>query len=262
MITILLLQLPSKWRVGERNTEYISGQMDPRERFIKAGDTIIVYQSHTKKSALKIEPGACFTNAFGTFHHDDFIGKPFGYKVYSSKGGWIALLKLTPELWRQSFTIRTQILFHTDVSQIIFRLHVQPGSVVVESGTGSGSLSHSFAQAVAPLGHLFTFEFNEDRVVKAREDFAAHGLSDLVTVTHRNVCELGFPRIHGGVDCVFLDLPTPWEVELSIFEHIHQVCCICRWSLRRRGYSEPTAACAPSRLASSKFSAPACAWPN
>lgn len=37
-----------------------------------------------------------------------------------------------------------------------------------------------------------------------------HGLSEFVTVTHRDVCGEGFP-LSQVVDAVFLDLPKPWE---------------------------------------------------
>lgn len=49
-------------------------------------------------------------------------------------------------------------------------------------GTGSGSLSHYFIRAVKPHGHLHTFDFHENRVRQAREEFAGHGIQNFVTV--------------------------------------------------------------------------------
>jgi len=84
---------------------------------------------------------------------------------------------------------------------------------IAESGTGSGSLSVSLSKSILPSGHLFTFEFSEQRVVEARKDFETLGLSENITVTHRDVLQEGF-LLEGGVsanslDAVFLDLPSP-----------------------------------------------------
>lgn len=68
---------------------------------------------------------------------------------------------------------------------ILMQLEVKPGSIVVESGTGSGSLSHSFLRAIKPSGHLHTFDFHEQRCDIAREEFKDHGLGDFVTVSAR-----------------------------------------------------------------------------
>merc|ERR1711860_109661 len=116
----------------------------------------------------------------------------------------------TPELWTLSLPHRTQILYTTDISMVILQLDIKPGSIVVEAGTGSGSLSHSFIRTLQPSGKLLTFEFHEKRSKKAREEFKDHGLEQYVTVTHRDVCGTGF-LLNNVADAVFLDLPRPWD---------------------------------------------------
>lgn len=94
---------------------------------------------------------------------------------------------------------------------------------VVESGTGTCSLSVSITKTLFPTGHLFTYEFNQMRYQKAKEDFLKLGLSDYVTVTHRDVLAEGFllgdKVVQESVDAVFLDLPRPEEA----VKHAHLI---------------------------------------
>lgn len=98
--------------------------------------------------------------------------------------GWAYALQPTPELWTITLPHRTQIVYTPDISMISFQLEVKPGSIVVESGTGSGSLSHAFLRAVKPSGHLHTFDFHEQRCEIAREEFGKHGIGEWVTVSN------------------------------------------------------------------------------
>jgi tRNA (adenine57-N1/adenine58-N1)-methyltransferase len=152
-----------------------------------------------------------YQTKYGSLKAMDLVGKKFGSRVQLSKGyGYV--LQPTPDLWTKCLPHRTQILYSTDISMILLQLELRPGSVVVESGTGSGSLSHALARTVAPHGHLHTFDFHEERARKAGEEFEAHGLGPaLVTARHRDVCAEGF-GLEGVADAVFLDLPHPWEV--------------------------------------------------
>lgn len=97
--------------------------------------------------------------------------------------GWAYVLQPTPDLWTQTLPHRTQIIYTPDISMILLQLEIKPGSIVVESGTGSGSLSHSFLRSVRPHGHLHTFDFHEQRCEIARGEFKDHGIGDYVTVS-------------------------------------------------------------------------------
>ncbi|XP_024029538.1 tRNA (adenine(58)-N(1))-methyltransferase catalytic subunit TRMT61A [Morus notabilis] len=180
-------------------------------RRISDGDLVIIYERHDSMKAVRVCDGSVLQNRFGVFKHSDWIGKPFGTKVFSNKGGFIYLLAPTPELWTLVLSHRTQILYIADISFVIMYLEIVPGCVVLESGTGSGSLTTSLARAVAPKGHVYTFDFHEQRAASARGDLEKTGLSSLVTVGVRDIQGEGFPdEFAGMVDSVFLDLPQPW----------------------------------------------------
>ncbi|GAA0158792.1 RNA methyltransferase [Lithospermum erythrorhizon] len=170
-------------------------------------------------------------NRFGAFKHVDWIGKPFGSKVFSHKGGFIYLLAPTPELWTLVLSHRTQILYIADISFVVMYLEIVPGCVVLESGTGSGSLTTSLARAVAPSGHVYTFDFHEQRAASAREDFEKTGLNNLITVGVRDIQGEGFPEeFSGKADSVFLDLPQPWLAISSVAKMLKQDGIICSFS--------------------------------
>ncbi|KAH0585888.1 hypothetical protein H2248_007169 [Termitomyces sp. 'cryptogamus'] len=180
-------------------------------REIAAGDVVVVWLTRDYLQPLVITPGKEFNSKFGHYRHSDLVGMPYGSKVGSRKGkGFIHVLRPTPELWTMALPHRTQILYLADIAFITSHLDIKPGSRVIEAGTGSGSFSHSVVRTVGSNGHLWSYEFHEARAAKAREEFERHGMDNVITLTHRNVCKDGF-TVEDTVDSVFLDLPAPWE---------------------------------------------------
>ncbi|XP_011013515.1 PREDICTED: tRNA (adenine(58)-N(1))-methyltransferase catalytic subunit trmt61a-like, partial [Populus euphratica] len=116
-------------------------------------------------------------------------------------------------------------------SFLITYLEIVPGSLVLESGTGSGSLTTSLARAVAPTGHVYTFDFHQQRAASAREDFQSTGVGSVVTVGVRDIQGEGFPDEYSGLaDSVFLDLPQPWLAILSAGKMLKQDGTLCSFS--------------------------------
>ncbi|KIJ64618.1 hypothetical protein HYDPIDRAFT_132672 [Hydnomerulius pinastri MD-312] len=180
-------------------------------REVAAGDVVIIWQTRELIQPLLITPGKDFNSRFGHYKHTDLVGLPYGSKVGSRNGnGFIHILRPTPELWTMALPHRTQILYLADIAFITSWLDIRRGSRVIEAGTGSGSFSHSVARTIGSTGHLYSYEFHEARADKAREEFTRHGMGDIVTLTHRNVCKDGF-TVDNSVDSVFLDLPAPWD---------------------------------------------------
>nr|CAB3226524.1 tRNA (adenine(58)-N(1))-methyltransferase catalytic subunit TRMT61A [Phallusia mammillata] len=172
-------------------------------------DLVIVFMGHDSMLPVTVKQGEITQTKFGALKHNELVGHEFGAKFNCTKG-WVYILQPTPELWTTTLPHRTQILYAPDIAMITFQLELKPGSVVCESGTGSGSLSHAIIRTVAPTGHLHTVEFNQDRYEKAGVEFENHGLSKNVTIYHRDVINDGFP-VENAADAVFLDIPRPDE---------------------------------------------------
>lgn len=186
-----------------------------RKNLVREGDIAIFYESMDHHKQQVIKKGGCYQSSKGVIHHDALIDfEQYGTKVYTTnKRHYIHILRPTTDVYSRSLAQRTQILYTPDISQVLFRLQLQPGSRVCESGTGSGSLSTSIAKMIFPTGRLFTFEFNAARVERAKVDFEQMGLQDYITVTHRDVLSQGFlledKVTPDTIDAVFLDLPSP-----------------------------------------------------
>nr|CAI5834209.1 unnamed protein product [Callosobruchus analis] len=187
---------------------------------IKEGDNVILYLTITQVYCVKAQHKIVnkkgnlvdnvFQTPFGALKCFELIGKSYGTKISLSKG-WGYVMQPNPELWTITLPHRTQIIYTPDISMIVLQLEIIPGSLVVESGTGSGSLSHALIRALKPHGHLYTFDFHEDRVNTAKEEFQNHGFGHYVTVKNRDVCETGFGEdLDKKIHAVFLDLPHPW----------------------------------------------------
>jgi tRNA (adenine57-N1/adenine58-N1)-methyltransferase len=203
---------------------------------IKEGDLVIIHiVRDTDLRHIYIKKGERFNCVFGSFPHELFIGKPFGSKIFGSINGttsssppFIHALRPSPQLWTLSLSHRTQILYNADISLVLSMLYLKPGSKVVESGTGSGSLSHAIARCIAPNGHLYTFEYHEQRFKEATMEFKRNGFSDLVTIRHCDAYQDGFTMNNtiepNSIDAVFLDLPKPWK---CIDPHVNHVLKSC-----------------------------------
>ncbi|CAI5529755.1 unnamed protein product, partial [Closterium sp. Naga37s-1] len=190
----------------------VAGPRRAGVRRVEEGDRVVVYEARDAMRIATVTPSRSLQNRFGVFRHSEWVGQPVGSRVRAAKGGgFVHLLAPSPALWTKVLPHRTQILYLPDIALIIARLAVTPGATVLESGTGSGSLSHSLARAVAPTGRLLSFDFHHARAEQARAEFEANGIAGVASVQVRDIQGLGFPpHLHASAHAAFLDLPCPW----------------------------------------------------
>lgn len=160
---------------------------------ISYGDMVVLYAAEKFSIEVVLRKGGRFECHNGVFTHAKIIETGFGRKVYSeSMREALYVLKPSSTMHTHCLNHRTQILYSPDISMVLLQCDMKPGSIVIESGTGSGSLSTSIGKTIFPHGHLYTFEFNEARVKAAQKEFEEMGFDKNITVTHRDAIEDGF----------------------------------------------------------------------
>lgn len=167
----------------------------------------LVGMSH-KNFIIELKTDAELHTHRGVVRHNDLIGLPWGSQIFSHIGSPFFLLQPPLGDLLKETPRNTQILYPKDIGYILVTMGIGPGQQVLETGTGSGSMTTALAYAVGPQGHVFTYEARPDTQNLAKKNLERVGMSDRVTFKLRDIAE-GFDEV--GVDALFLDLPNPQD---------------------------------------------------
>ncbi len=148
----------------------------------------------------------------GVLKHDDLIGLPWGSKVLSHLGSPYVILQ--PSLADILLEIKrnTQIIYPKEIGFILVNMGIGPGKIVLEAGTGSGSLTTALAFAVGPTGSVISYDNRPAMQALALKNLERVGLAERVTFKLRNIQE-GFDETN--VDALFLDVANPYDYILQ-----------------------------------------------
>ncbi|KAF7639259.1 hypothetical protein Mgra_00001222 [Meloidogyne graminicola] len=133
------------------------------QNLVEEGDTVIIYINSTTKYSIIVKRGKTLNMKYGALRHEFLIGKRYGTPI-SATAGYVHILRPSPHLWTQTMQRRTQILYTPDIGTILLLLDIKPGSIVCETGTGSGSLTHALATTVGPKGKVYSFDIDSERI--------------------------------------------------------------------------------------------------
>jgi tRNA (adenine57-N1/adenine58-N1)-methyltransferase len=144
----------------------------------------------------------------GVLKYDDLIGKPYGSQVYSHTGAPFFLLQPSIADILNDLPRATQILYPKDLGYILVMMGITPGQLVMEAGTGSGSVTIAMATAVGAEGRVISYEQKPDTQSLARKNVERVGLASRVEFKLRDIRE-GFDET--DADAFFLDVQYPHE---------------------------------------------------
>ncbi|MHA1934158.1 MAG: tRNA (adenine-N1)-methyltransferase [Candidatus Thorarchaeota archaeon] len=174
---------------------------------IQDGDTVFIFLDAKRTWLRKVIAGEKFHSNKGIIAFDDIIGRPFGIKVESHSGKIFQVHKPSQNDIQISLGRNTQIIYPKDAATIINEAGICAGSRVVESGTGSGSLTWIISRAVGSEGHVYTYEIRQDMYEGARKNLELYADMNRITMHTKDILD-GIEE--QDVDAVVLDLATPW----------------------------------------------------
>jgi len=179
------------------------------------GDYVLIYLDARRTYMIKMQAGQTFHTHKGYLKLDELIGKEYGEPIKSSLGIYFTTLKpaLTDYIMKSSRN--TQIIYPKDAALIVMFSGIGPGSRVVESGTGTGSLTTALAHYVGSTGKVYTYELRSEFQKNAAKNLERSKLIDRVEMKSGDVT-IGIEE--RDVDAVILDLAVPWLVVPHAYE--------------------------------------------
>jgi tRNA (adenine57-N1/adenine58-N1)-methyltransferase catalytic subunit len=182
---------------------------------IAEGDNVLIYLDARRTYMIKVKSGETFHTHKGYIKLAELVGKPFGEPIRSSLGVWFTTLdpQLTDYIMKSSRN--TQIIYPKDAALIVMFSGIGPGSRVVESGTGTASLTTALAHYVGPTGKVITYELRPEFQKNAIKNLQRSKLIDRVELKLGDVT-MGIEE--RDLDAVILDLAVPWLVVPHAYE--------------------------------------------
>ncbi|MBS7614720.1 tRNA (adenine-N1)-methyltransferase [Candidatus Bathyarchaeota archaeon] len=179
------------------------------EETIHEESNVLLFLDRRRSYLVKIEKNKDLHTHRGFIHLKDLIGKEYGSRIKSSLGTEFVALKPSIRDYVFKMARKTQIIYPKDIALIVMFSGIQPGSQVVEAGTGTGALTTALASYVKPSGRVYSYEIRPEFIQAAKKNLEKAGVTEYVEIKNQDITR-GIQE--KGVDSVVLDLATPWLV--------------------------------------------------
>lgn len=200
------------------------------ERPLQAGDRVLLIDGRDRRYLVTLATGRQFHSHLGIVEHDDLIGSTEGSSFRASGGGRYIAVRPTLADYILKMPRGAQVVYPKDIGLILVYADVFPGAVVVEAGSGSGSLTLGLSRAVGPDGRVISYEIRDDHHAGAHKNVTEwyEGIGGKPANVELRIGDVfeGIPE--QGVDRMILDLPEPWRAvgpATAALAHGGILCC-------------------------------------
>ena len=173
------------------------------------GAKVLLLDNKQRRYLITLAEGAEFHTHAGLVPHAEFVGKPEGVVLKSTKGAAYTALRPTLEDFVLEMPRGAQVIYPKDLGPICMLADIGPGVRVLESGVGSGALSMTMLRYGA---EIVGYEIREDFLNRARTNVRSFLGEEALDRYHLHLrdCYEGIDET--DLDRVILDLPEPWQV--------------------------------------------------
>lgn len=176
---------------------------------VMKGDYALIYLKPGKTWLIKVDGDSDIHTHAGYINGNEILNKEYGSNVTSNTGREFVILRPTMADFLMKSSRPTQIVYPKDLGAIAVWVDFSPGKVVVEAGTGSGTITCLAANLVRPGGHVYSYEIRDDFVKAAMKNISKTGLSDYISLIHKDARE-GIDQ--KNADIAIVDVGDPWTL--------------------------------------------------
>jgi tRNA (adenine57-N1/adenine58-N1)-methyltransferase len=174
---------------------------------VQPGAPLILLDTGGGRHLVRAGRGVQRMRGLGVLDTARLVGLAWGSRVEQAGRQFTVLPPSTLDLML-ALRRKAQVVLPKDAARILLECDVRAGSLVVEAGIGSASLTTALARAVQPTGRVVCYELREDFAAWGRENLEAAGLGSSVEV---KVADVRAGIAERGADAVVLDIPDPWN---------------------------------------------------
>ena len=191
---------------------------------VNKGDIIVLIDSSYRRFIIDTNGKTDKIKGVGVIDPSSLVGDTYGSQLeIGNKQFWVLPVSLQDKL--KGLKRKAQIILPKDAAHIILNCSIESGQTVFEAGIGSGSLTITLANAVAPNGKVISYDKREDFIEHAMNNLKTARLDELVTTKLKDVTT-GIDE--KNVDAVILDIPNPWDAITYAWEALKiggYLCC-------------------------------------